>query len=352
MTRSRKCIDCGSKTYGERCAKCVSEWRKKNAKKYTCSLCGKKRSKRSQSGMCLKCRIGKAERVFNEEGARVPRITKIPNYSGDWLVVTDPHIPFHCTKTLMSVVDSANMMNIEQLCVAGDLINADSISKFPKTGKSLSLYEEIVAAGRVVATLKTIFKKIVVIPGNHDQRMEKQLAASMSTPKGQQQLQNLASIPDCADPVSAPPNDVALAFFKHFFEDVDYLELPQMTINNHWYVQHPGTARKISPQLEREIAEQEHKSVIQGHDHLTGFGFEKSGKFVAASIGGCCDDEHFRYKRERPKPWPKKVNASCIIYQTKDNYEGRILPLVQHNRWFDLREVVERCALTLRKETT
>ena len=311
-----------------------------------CTACG--RMIQSGAEKCVRCynaergaHLDKLSKVLEQEALIPPPVPKRPNFIGSCVVVTDLHVPFHNPDVVMDFCRNADLLGIKTLVVGGDLIHADTISKYVGVGKQVPITTELESCKRVLDALLYVFDRIIVIPGNHDQRLERMIAGLADTKQGRQGLEMVARLLGAGDPEDA--EDVALRYLRHFFSSpkVEWHPLPDLTINDTWLIQHPGTCSRVAPQGERAMARRHRKSVIQGHTHLWGIGFEESGTDVAFNAGHCADDSKWRYIREKPTTFPRSVHGYGIIYSTKDNPRGRLIPVAVHDRMFRIADIIE-----------
>jgi hypothetical protein len=219
--------------------------------------------------------------------------------------------------------------------VAGDLIHADTISRYLGVGKTVKVTDELTSCGRVLQALLEVFTRIVILPGNHDQRVEKLIASLKETKQGRQALDLVAGMLGVGDVDDSEA--IAHRYLSHFFgsDRVVYLDLPDATINGTWLVQHPGSVSRIAPQTERRMIEKHRMSVIQGHSHLWGLGFDPSGQDVAFNCGHLSMPEKWRYIRERPTSFPQAVQGFAAISA------NRLIPFVVHPKMIDPVDLVE-----------
>jgi hypothetical protein len=255
------------------------------------------------------------------------------------MLCSDIHAPWHDPAAVLDMCDVAVMIGARRLVVGGDIIHADTISKYLGVAPTIPVTKELESLGRLLSALEEVFDEIILIPGNHDQRVEKMIASMRDTKDGRRGLEMVASLLGAADPDDA--EDMAMRYMSHFFKSpkVKWHPLPDLIINDSWLIQHPGTASRIAPQGERAMVRKHRKSVVQGHTHLFGIGFDESGEDVAFNIGHLALDSKWRYMRERPTSYPKSVQGFAALYTTEDSPGGRIIPFARHKRWFRLRDI-------------
>jgi predicted phosphodiesterase len=280
--------------------------------------------------------------VFATEATAAPVISSTPNINGSVVVISDPHIPFHDPHALQYVCEIADMLRVKRLVVAGDLLHFDEISRYDRAGKTVNFIQELVSGGRVLEALAEVFRDgIDIIPGNHDQRLEKLLAKMNESKEGRKGIEVIAALMGRPDPDHA--EDITYSLMAHFLgkAGVTIHTLPDLTVNETWLIQHPGSVSRIAPQNERAMAIKHRKCVIQGHSHLWGLGFDPSGTDIAFNCGHLASEEKWRYMRERPTTFPRAIKGFGVILRTAAAPEGRLLPIALHERMFDLREVAD-----------
>lgn len=325
----------------------------KRSKERSCDRCPRKLHYQSKGRRCAACvRVhGKGSAipaevaaVFEEEARIAPAIPPLPRVTDSCIVVTDLHIPWHDPAVVLDLCEVAALLKIKTLIVGGDLIHADTISKYLGVGKSVPVTKELEACGRVLAALETIFERIVIIPGNHDQRVERTLSALRETKQGRQAFEMVASLLGAQDMDDA--EDVSLRYLRHFLGSakVTWHPLPDLLLNDTWLIQHPGTVSRIAPQTERAMVRKFRKSIIQGHSHLWGVGFDESATDVAFNCGHAADDKKWRYQREKITTFPASVKGYAVIYRTPRDPGGRLIPVALHDRMFRIQDLVEMIA--------
>lgn len=303
------------------------------ARKHPCPKC----STPCYGKQCTNCRNDVVRAVLRDESERAPKISPLHKCFGEFIVASDLHVPWHDPEALSAVCITAQLLDISSLIIAGDLLHMDSISRYVGVGRSITVSEEILAAKRVLSALEQVFAQIIVIPGNHDQRIEKLLGTM-----DQKSLELLASLLGTKD-IDDKERLAQLYLWQLLgSEKMQLYPLPDLLVNDAWLIQHPGTVSRVAPQNQRKMAEKHHKCILEGHSHLFGIGFDSSGKFVTMNMGHLSNDDNFRYKREKPSTFPNTVKGFCAILQEPDNAEGFILPLALHDRWFNVPALLRR----------
>lgn len=305
-----------------------------------CKDCNRKLDRRAVGDYCiihhLQHRLKKVKTVLTDESKIATKSIKPLKVTGSVIVVSDTHIPFHHSDGMWLMIQIADRLKIKTLIIAGDLIHADIISKYLGVGKQIKLTDELVSCGRVLEALTTsVFDRIIVIPGNHDQRIEKMIAGFKESKQGRQALEIVAGLLGVSDVDDAEA--VAYRYLNHFFSNdkVTIHNLPNLILNDIWLIQHPGTVSRISPQNERRMIEKHRKSVIQGHSHLWSIGFDSSGTDIAFNCGHLSRPDKWRYLFEKPTTFPQSVPGFGIILCTKEHPNGKLIPVALHEKMMD-----------------
>lgn len=203
---------------------------------------------------------------LNKDTFFLPKIT-LPDTEG--IILSDLHIPHH-RKDLIDKTLKEN--SGKDFCVvAGDLLDLEHYSKFPKRTLP-DLLGDYKQAFEIMEQLSKNFKKVIVIKGNHEFRIESKMMRD--------------------------PNFVNMSFFwkpdliyylckgyditkgnheqKHAFENVYYYESFDLALND-MIISHPasylstpcGTVKKA---VEAYIQySKEFKSIAIGHTHSAGW---------------------------------------------------------------------------------
>lgn len=104
---------------------------------------------------------------------------QLPKSCSEILLMSDIHLPYHCTKSLTAVfdygLDASNKINA--IILNGDVMDFHRISKHETDLRKRSVPQEFDAANKFLATLRDKFPDIPIywIKGNHDIRWEKYL---------------------------------------------------------------------------------------------------------------------------------------------------------------------------------
>jgi predicted phosphodiesterase len=312
--------------------------------KRKCKNCARALCRGTKGEYCSGCfwdnQADRSVRIIEEEAKLAPSLPRRPKDAGSWIVISDLHIPYHDPVVITQAIRTAKILGIRNLCVGGDFIHGDTMSRFVNAGKQIPITDELSACARVFGALEPLFDKIIITMGNHDERVQNRVASWSKSSKGAQSMELLARVLDRP----ADGESIALGIFDHFFSSpkLTIHPHPDILINGTWLVTHPGSCSRVSPQTERKMAEKERKCVIGGHNHLFGVGFDASGTDVAVNIGHAADPSKWTYVRNRPTTFPTMVPGFCAIIQTEDCPGGMVIPLAVHPRWFNIPALYER----------
>lgn len=346
---------CSNLANGTLCRPCYVASAKADSDKKAarCVVCKNKLARGSKGNRCRIHRDYGAEfrrlqertlKVLGEEACSAPTIPPVPRTHGSAVIVSDLHIPFHDPHAVIHACKLATRLGIDHLIVAGDLLHADSISKYDRAGATVPITNELVGAGRALGALEEVFERITVIPGNHDQRLEKMFSRMRDTKDGRQGLELAARLLGVMNPDDAEAMTEGLLSHYLGSDKVVIHPLPQMELNGTWLIQHPGSVSRMAPQNERKMAAKHRKSVLQGHSHLWGIGFDDSATDICFNIGHMSRPEHWRYIRERPTHFPAQVKGYAVVLADESNPAGALLPVALHPRWLDPLKLLEAIA--------
>lgn len=90
------------------------------------------------------------------------------------VLINDLHVPYHDEAALAEVINT-EAHDTDLLIIGGDLLDLFSVSRYEKFNTYFPLSYELTQGKAVINTLASHFKKIKIIPGNHDERWKKHL---------------------------------------------------------------------------------------------------------------------------------------------------------------------------------
>ena len=92
---------------------------------------------------------------------------------GDWLVMSDIHIPYHDRKTIETAIREAKDRSIKGIILDGDILDFYQLSRFSKRPDKPRMREEIEKGRQFLDWLRSQFPhaRIIFKEGNHDERL-------------------------------------------------------------------------------------------------------------------------------------------------------------------------------------
>ena len=343
-SKKKPCKECQTLCTGTLCRRCYTTQvaARAESRRKDCAVCGRRLHRQTEGDLCYEHTDWRPIRQrFEESASTAPPIQAIPHIAGDAIVCSDLHVPWHSPEVCQAICEAGTMLGVRTLIVAGDFFHFDKISKYIGVARSVSTIEELQEGRRVIETFETVFDRIIVIPGNHDQRFEKMVARWKNQKDAADALEYIAAIFD-RDPedIETITSDY-LGRFLHS-PHLEWHPLPQLILNGRWLIQHPGTCRRIPASNELAMVRKHRMCVVQGHNHLYGLAVDESGEDIAFNLGHGSADEKYRYVRERPTTFPSMVHGFGAIICDTEQPKGRLLPLALHDKWFNLRALAAR----------
>lgn len=207
------------------------------------------------------------------------------------LVISDLHCPYHNEEFIQKVVLNGIKNDIEQIIIAGDLIDLDSLSKYSKSHNIARLETELEITGQMVLYLANI-APLFITKGNHDARWFDKLDAPMSfdrlinaTLNGRQ-----------------PKNKITTTERDFVF------------VGTNFVVGHVDKASSVPGKLAHGIAQKFSRHALTGHEHITGvFQGDPIVRYLGVSLGCCADPKKFWYSERRLNSSPFMSNGYAII---------------------------------------
>jgi hypothetical protein len=165
------------------------------------------------------------------------------------------------------------------LLVAGDWFNVDALSAFDYKQDSANLSLEMLGSTATMEAVLKTFKRVIFSWGNHDARMHKALGYKVPFTKAMRMM----------------------------FEDLDERLLDRIQFTNldhvlidtpargRYMAAHPKTYNQTPLSTAIKLAGKHLCHVLTGHSHHTALGYDRSGKFLVAELGGFFDASRVEY---------------------------------------------------------
>jgi len=118
--------------------------------------------------------------LYAERSTRTVARRRVVRVSGDAMLCSDLHVPFHDPKMIGWLCETARSLGIDQLVIGGDLIDFFQVSKFRRLhGGGAGVLESLVLTFDLLGVLAGTFRRIYVIRGNHDDRLQRLIESAI-----------------------------------------------------------------------------------------------------------------------------------------------------------------------------
>lgn len=222
-------------------------------------------------------------------GSRKPKKLDSVHWTGDALVLPDPHVPYHDGRFISRCVSLARAWGIQQCVIDGDLFDFAALSKW-KANETEMLEVELEAGERFIDGLADSFQKILVLMGNHDERLRRVLDKRLTAERLMRLFTTKAN--------------VSMSGYHY------------MTLTSggqEWRITHPRNSSVIPVGVARRLADKHQQNIVAGHGHLWGQATSTSGRWIAIDSGMCGDPERIGYNMEEDNVRPAMVQGAVIV---------------------------------------
>lgn len=215
----------------------------------------------------------------------------------DTMIVSDVHATKHDAKLLARLTMIARKHGIKCLVIGGDFFDFEEFSSHPKSGKldKDKILSMLVNSFGVLVLLLEWFDELHVIKGNHDNRFQRIIAASIEGRSFLQDvlaeletdtLENLAYRERYVEVLSAWGRKLN----PRVGEIVRWYQTPEIEIAGPpglppYRFVHPASYSQNPPKVEKDLSAKYEQPIIGTHGHLFGVALSKSGKYPCAQIG-------------------------------------------------------------------
>lgn len=230
--------------------------------------------------------------------------TDIPiqmEHYGAAMVSGDVHVPLTNFNMVEQMFRKAELNNLSDLILAGDLYNFDSLGRFDPKQKDHTLAQELEIGREFVGSCLDVFDNVYIIKGNHEDRFMRALGFKLDF------LQTMQ-----------------LVLGDLYTKNIDRVHISNLDSmwlyaeGQKYYVNHPKTYSRQPLATGRALAAKHNCNIICGHAHHHAVGTDISGKYVVAELGGLFDIEKTAYLREATT-FPKQQNGLLWV-----DGEGRL----------------------------
>jgi hypothetical protein len=202
----------------------------------------------------------------------------IPIFNGDlklpmddYIITCDYHSPYYSVAWHNRSLQIAERFGIKKLVVIGDLVDFGFASRYYSDHKP-GIADEADENKRLIQSLLAQFEEIVVVKGNHEDRLGRQTNGLIQA----RYLFELWSGPE---------------YGKRF----KYSLYDKLTIGDEWLCVHPRSYSRVSMGVARLLAAKYHKNIINTHGHFLGYAYDISGQYLAIDLGGMFDMQKIEY---------------------------------------------------------
>lgn len=234
-----------------------------------------------------------------------------------WLDCADLHAPIHDPVWIERLCRVAYHLEVEDLVINGDAFDFAELSSHGADIEQPDLNESIEITGQVLRYVKSAFKTVHIIPGNHCRRLAKKLDKHLS-------FRNLVKM--------------AVGDMEGFVTtDDDYFLIDSPNGGVGWMVGHPRFFASFPAKGLETVAVQRQRNVIGAHSHT--LGLIRHGDFLCVSPGHMMLPNATPYlvRSDGMSKHPRQDQAQgfCLIEDTKT--DGQLVTLFGEGltRWSD-----------------
>lgn len=200
---------------------------------------------------------------------------------GDVMITADWHIPVYNEDLVNEMITTAAHEGIENLVIAGDYFNFDSLSRFD-TKDVTKLEVEWREGTSVMREVLKTFNTVYFVRGNHDFRLVRALGFSIPFDEAMRLV--FAGLGDDID--------------RMVFTGLDHMWVVPTSDadrNDWFYVCHPEAYSKIPLSTPRALIPKFNSHVVAAHAHHCAVGYGMDGYHVACEAGGLYDQTKITY---------------------------------------------------------
>lgn len=195
----------------------------------------------------------------------IPLYTGRLTMTGDWLVISDLHIPLLDMRWFDRAMQTAREKGLRNVLVAGDLLDGLPASSWPDLVPKYTESMEISQVRSVARYLSEEFDQVVILPGNHDRRYIKKAGAYLTF------------------------EGLLAGFMRNLPDNVVVTEYDRVEVHSggqEWVVAHQADYRKKNGAVAQGLIDKFRKNVIVPHQHFSNFHPDENGFNVGLDIGG------------------------------------------------------------------
>jgi len=234
--------------------------------------------------------------------ADYPIYLDLGSTKGNILCIGDLHVPYHNTSILESAIRITRDQypDVHTLIIGGDIFDFASLSSYSHNQPEVDPNDTIQLAGDVLRALAAYLpqiKHMVICSGNHDERFSRKLDRSFS-------LQLL---------INAAFGQVWPKGCKVQITNLDYIYLGKDNEPGAWVIGHPSSYSGISAKTPADMADIYQRHTMTFHNHISGIGQSKSGRYIAVDAGHCTQPDSHYYQVRRLTKFARWTAGFCIL---------------------------------------
>lgn len=221
----------------------------------------------------------------------LPLFTGHEHIEGDWLVISDLHIPFLDIRWWEKAMITAKEHGLRKALVAGDLLDALPASRYPDLVPKYRKGFEDRQLYTVCDHLGTDFEEVIFMPGNHDRRYIKQSEGTLTF-------------------------SGLLASFIDGLPNITVTEYDRLYLNSSgtdWLIAHQDGYNKKSGGIAQGLMNKYRMNVIVPHQHHTSPVVDENDFNVGIDIGGLMWIDAIPYPNMTTSTKRKMVNSYAYV---------------------------------------
>jgi len=222
----------------------------------------------------------------------------VPIFDGapvlDWprcVVIGDVHLPTTDFAFVETMLEIAQRMGIKRLLIGGDLVNADAYSRFEHLVSPPTFAEERAVAVRFMSRVSEVFDEIVLLRGNHEDRILKRNGGN----------------------ISAGVLGVLFSSARGKLKMTPYAYATVHSGGHVWRVTHQKNYAQIPGRVAEWLSQKYDCNIISFHQHHVGVHMSSNGKWVLVDGGGLFDDTKMAYVQLTDSTAPRMAQGFVVL---------------------------------------
>lgn len=214
-----------------------------------------------------------------------PEYVDCERLEGDCIVTGDWHVPFADWDLLGDVPRAASKFNVRQLVIAGDIFDFNALSYWVQEDDEVpSMETEMKLVEQALARLLKGFAKIILVKGNHEQRLIRSLNTRLEWSRMQRMFTE---------------NTDRIIFSAYPYCIID-------TETGPWRATHPKNYSQVKGSVAVRLSDvHSGQNIINHHGHFAGMAFAKDGERLCVDNGCCANPDKVAYKKMNDTTHPE-----------------------------------------------